>query len=245
MMKKREKMKINSKYFVLGGILFSFILLLLFRPWVYPLLQISFSEANLFWSMLTAVSTTGALIAAIYAVFFTFKAWELEKLPAVHAIGTFIISTKVKTNKIRDKFIERPDSPHTLQLVNVGRGPAKNIVPSVGKEEKRQGRFLEEINPHAFSLPSNQGTKVFNETLRIHGLRFASGNDYEIEFDENRKTAYFYIRFEDYVDKLYLTKVTIKRVNQVDDEELDKLIKADDGIEVWKVVDNMNETMTR
>ena len=238
-------MKISYKYFVLGGVLGFLILLLLFRPWIYPLLQTSLTETNLFWSMLTAVSTTGALIAAICAVFFTFKTWEFEKLPVVHVIGTFIISTKVKTNKLRDKFIDRPDSPHTLQLVNVGRGSAKNIIPSVGKEEKRQGRFLEEINPHAFSLPSNQGTKVFNETLRIHGLRFVSGNDYEIEFDENRKTAYFYIRFEDYIDKPYLTKVTIKRVNQVDDEELDKLIKADEGIEVWKVVDNMNEIITR
>lgn len=234
-------MKTKYKFFITGGIIFGTVLILLLNyPLPYVLKQ-SFSDADTFWSMMTAVSTIGALIAAICAVFFTFKAWKFEKLPVVHAIGTFIISTKVRTNVLRDKFIDRPNSPHTLQLVNVGRGPAKNIIPSVGKEEERQGRFLEEINPHAFSLPSNQGTRIFNETLRVHGLRFVANNNYSIEFDKNLKIAYFYIRFKDYADKSYLTKVTIKRVNQVDDRELDKLIKMDDGIEVWKVADNTNE----
>lgn len=234
-------MKISCKYFIIGGV-FGLILLLLSRPWTYPLLQISFTEANLFWSMLTAISTTGALIAAIFAAYFAFKTWRLEKEPIVHAMGTFIISTSVKTNADRDNFINRKDSLHTLHLVNVGRGSAKNIMPSTGKTKELQGKFLEEINPHSFSLPSNQGTRVFKETLRVHGTRFTQKNPYKLEFIDNNRIAFFYLHYEDHAGKLYLTKVKIQRVEQVDDQNLDKLIKDNKGIEVWKVMENIDES---
>lgn len=187
----------------------------------------------------------GAIIAAIaasVAAYFAFKTWGLEKLPVVHAMGTFIISTKVGTNGNRDSFIDKEGSQHTLQLINVGRGSAQNVIPSTGKTKERRGRLLEEINPHSFSLPSNQGTKVFKETLRVHGQRFVTGNKYELEFENDRKTAYFYVHFEDYTGKPYLTKAKIERVNHVDDQRLDRLIKDNKGIEIWKVMENINET---
>jgi hypothetical protein len=194
--------------------------------------------------MLTAVSTMGAFIAAAYAVKYAFKTWELEKKPIVHTMGTFIIATKVKARKNRDYFIDKKMSPHTLQLINVGRGPAKNVIPSTGKTKETQGRFLEEINPHSFSLPSNYGTRILKEILRIHGTRFTAHNSYKLEFIDGGRRGFFYIHYEDCEDKPYLTKVEIERVNLVDDENLNKLIKdANSGIEVWKVVRNSDEVI--
>lgn len=192
------------------------------------------------WNAISAIGTTGATVAASVAVYYAYKTWVLERLPIVHATGAFIISTRCEKNKTRDQFIFKPDSVHTLQLVNIGRGPAKNIAPSVRKDVK--GNFLEDINPHAFSLPANKGTGVFSETLRIHGQIFVIDNDHELEFENSRKTAYFYIHFEDCLGKRYLTKVKINSVEQVDDQNLDKLIKEKRGIEVWKIMENINAT---
>ncbi|MBI3619830.1 hypothetical protein HY214_01655 [Candidatus Roizmanbacteria bacterium] len=77
------------------------------------------------------------------------------------------------------------------------------------------------------------------EILRIHGQRFVTNDEYELDFQNDRKTAHFYIDFEDYECKRYLTKIKIEKVDQVDGE-LAALLKTP-GIEVWKVIDNIKE----
>ena len=195
---------------------------------------------NLLWEPITTVSTAALAIAAIVAGFYTHKTWTMEKLPIVHAIGTFIISKKVQTNNLRDQYISQPDSQHTFQIVNVGRGAAKNVTLSVRKSVI--GRFLEDVNPLSFSLPANKGTKELKEILRVHGQRFVPNDEYELVFEKGRKIAYFYIHFEDYEGKKYLIKVRVDRVKQADGRLGDD-IKRDDGVEVWKVMDNITESI--
>lgn len=193
------------------------------------------------WNAITALGTIGATAAASIAAYFAYKTWKLESQPVVQATGTFIISTVSNTNGLRDAYISKSESPHTLQVVNVGRGPAKNVALSVQKDII--GFFLEDINPPSFPLPANKGTKEFSEILRVHGQRFVMGDEYGLEFKDYRNTAYFYIHFEDHFGKRYITKVTINKVKQVDDQDLDKHIKTKHGIEVWKVMKNITETL--
>ncbi len=230
-------MRIKYGYFIVGGIVTGTVLIFLLNYLSPCILKQSFSDANTFWSMITNIFTIGAFTTAIIAVIYAYKTWGLEKLPVVHAIGTFIISTKTKTNQLRDQAIFEKNSIHTLQVVNVGRGPAKKIVPSVRKNIS--GRLLEAVNPHSFSLPANKGTKEFEEILQVHGQRFVRGDEYELELEEDRKKAFFYIQFEDYKGHPFTTKVIIEKVEQADGK-LDKLIKTN-GIEIWKVMDNTVE----
>lgn len=190
---------------------------------------------NINWDAMEALGTILAVITASVAARVAYKTWKLEQLPVVHATGTFIISTKDQvTNQVRDEVIGKDSTIHTLQLVNVGRGPAKNVIPSVSRDV--EGKFLEAINPHSFSLPANKGTKELGEVLRVHGQIFVRGNEYELEFENNRETGYFYIDFEDHSGKVYKTKVVVEKVKQADGE-MEKLRKIP-GIEIWKVMRN-------
>jgi hypothetical protein len=133
-----------------------------------------------------------------------------------------------------------------LQLINVGRGPAKNIILSVSKENK--GELLESICSHSFSVPGNKGTRELGEILKVHGQCFVEngkstdGRIIELEFDADRKKGYFYICFEDCEGREYWTKVQISKIEQVDDDGLNKVIKNEKtGIEVWKVMNNSKE----
>ncbi len=194
------------------------------------------NDVNSFWLMFTAISTFIAVVVSVCALWYASKTWDLERLPIVHAVGTFIISTKdARTNELRDRTMFQKDSPHTFQLINVGRGPAKNVIPSVRRNIV--GKFLEDINTNSFSLPANSGTKELREVLRVHGQRFVYKDTYELEFEDDRKTGYFYVRFQDSTGKLYLTKTRIKRVGQADGEYF-SLVNTP-GIEMWKVVDNI------
>jgi len=185
---------------------------------------------------LTAIGTIVTAFIAFIALFLTYRTGVFDKTPVVQAMGTFIISTKEKTNKLRDEAIEK-GSVHTLQLINIGKGMAINVIPSV--REDVRGYFLEAINPHSYVLPPNQGTRELGEILRIHGQRFVTNDEYELDFENDRKTAHFYIDFEDYECKRYLTKIKIEKVDQVDGE-LAALLKTP-GIEAWKVIDNIKE----
>ena len=196
--------------------------------------RVSFPNAD----ALTAIGTLATAVVAILALSLTYKTGVFDKTPVVQAMGTFVISTKEKTNNLRDETIEK-GSVHTLQLINIGKGMAINVIPSV-KEDVR-GYFLESINPHSYVLPSNKGTRELNEILRIHGQRFVAGDEYELDFENDRKIAHFYIYFEDYEGKQCLAKATIERVEQADGNLAD-LVKTP-GIEVWKVTDNVKGTI--
>ena len=186
---------------------------------------------------IAALGTLITAVVAVWALFLTNKTGIFDKTPVVQAMGTFVISTEVKTNKLRDEAIEK-GSVHTLQLINIGKGMAINAMPSVGEDVR--GYFLEAINPHSYVLPSNKGTRELGEILRIHGQRFVANDEYELDFENDRKTAHFYIHFEDYEDKQCLTKVKVEKVEQADGELAD-LLKTP-GIEVWKVIDNIKDT---
>lgn len=185
---------------------------------------------------LTAIGTIVTAFIAFLALFLTYKTGVFDKTPVVQAMGTLIISTKEKANKLRDETIEK-GSVHTLQLINIGKGMAINVIPSV--REDVRGFFLEAINPHSYVLPPNIGTRELGEILRIHGQRFVAGDEYELDFENDREIANFYIHFEDYESKQYLTKIKIERIDQADGE-LAVLLKTP-GIEVWKVIDNIKE----
>lgn len=232
-------MKINCRHFVLGAIIAVVILLVVFSPVLCPFLQKSFSDASIFWSMVTAIFTGGAFFAAIIAAYYAYRTWSLEKLPVVHAIGTFVISTRTETNQLRDEAVSDKDSPHTFQLINVGRGPAKKVIPSVTKDTS--GKLLEEVNPHSFSLSANKGTKEYGEILRVHGQRFVTDDKYKLEFEDDHKTAYFYVYFENHSDNPMMTKVTVRKVEGLDGK-WNKLVNTP-GIEVWKVMDNSPENI--
>lgn len=188
------------------------------------------------WNSVEALGTVIAVIVASWAAVVAYRTWKLEKLPIVHAVGTFIISKVAETNTLRDNYIHKPDSLHSLQLVNVGRGPAKNVIPSVRKDSG--GLLLEAANPHSFSIPANKGTNDLKEVLLVHGQRFVNGDEYELEFEGDRKIGYFYIYFEDHEDNRYFTKVKISKVERADGE-LGNLVNTT-GTEVWKVVDNVS-----
>lgn len=186
--------------------------------------------------VVTAIGTFIMAIIALLALILTYRTGLFDKTPVVRAMGIFTISTKEKTNKLRDEIIDK-GSAHTLQLINIGKGMAINVIPSV-KEDIR-GYLLEAINPHSYVLPPNKGTKELGEILRIHGQRFVANDEYELDFENDRKIAHFYIHFEDFDGKRYLTKVKIEKVDQADGE-LAGLLKTP-GIEVWKVIDNIKE----
>ncbi len=192
----------------------------------------SFTNAD----TVTALGTLVTAVVAILALFLTYKTGVFDKTPLVQAMGTFIISTKENANKLRGEAIDK-GSVHTLQLINIGRGMAINVIPSVAEDIR--GYFLEAANPHSYVLPPNIGTKELGEILRIHGQRFVANDEHELEFENNRKVAHFYIHFEDYESKQYLTKVKIEKVEHADDE-LGNLLK-NPGIEVWKIIDNIKE----
>lgn len=200
-------------------------------------LQIFSSFSFVSADTLTAIGTIVTAFIASIALFLTYRTGVFDKTPVVQAMGTFIVSTKEKTNKQRDESIEK-GSVHTLQLINIGKGMAINVTPSV-KEDVR-GYFLEAINPHSYVLPPNKGTRELGEILRIHGQRFVAGDEYELDFENDRKVTHFYIHSEDYENKQYLTKVKIEKVEQADGELAD-LLKTP-GIEVWKVIDNIKDT---
>lgn len=200
--------------------------------------HIKFGSLNYYdlriWDFFIALGTIVTALVTAIALWLTYKTGIFDKTPDVLASGTFIISTKNEdTNRIRDDAIKNI-SIHTLQLINVGRGLAKNIIPSVRKEVI--GNFLEDINPHAYTLASGKSTRDLGEVLRVHGQRFVKGNEHALKFGEDRKIACFYIYFEDYTNNSKMTKVKIRKVNNADGE-LGKLVKTD-GIEVWKVIEN-------
>lgn len=203
--------------------------------------RIKFGPLNYYdiriWDFFIAVGAVVTAIITAIALWLTYKTGIFDKTPDVLASGTFIISTKNEdTNKIRDDAIKNI-SIHTLQLINVGRGLAKNIIPSVRKEVI--GNFLEDINPHAYTLASGKSTRDLGEVLRVHGQRFVKGNEHALEFGKDRKTACFYIYFEDYTNNSKMTKVKIRKVDNADGE-LGKLVRTA-GIEVWKVIKNTIE----
>ncbi len=185
---------------------------------------------------ITALGTLITVVIAIWALFLTIKAGVFDKTPMVQAMGAFVISTKEKTNGLRDAAIEKGVF-HTLQLINIGRGMAKNVIPSVAEDIR--GFLLEAVCPHSYALPPNIGTRQLDEILRVHGQRFVANNNHELDFENDRKIAYFFIHFEDYYSKQYLTKVKIEKVEQADGD-LGDLLK-NPGIEVWKVIDNIPE----
>ena len=200
--------------------------------------HIKFGSLNYYdlriWDFFVAIGAIMTALVTAIALWLTYKTGIFDKTPDVLASGTFIISTKNEdTNKKRDEAIKN-SSIHTLQLINVGRGLAKNIIPSVRKGVT--GNFLEDINPHAYTLASGKSTRDLGEILRIHGQRFVKGNKHALKFREDRKTACFYIYFEDYTNNSKMTEVKIRKVDNADGE-LGKLLKTD-GIEVWKVIEN-------
>ena len=192
-------MKISCKNFIIGEIIGVILLLMLFDFLSSSMVQKSFPEMSGFWSMVTAISTTGAFLAASVAAGYAYKTWSLEKLPVVHAIGSFIISKETESNQIRDRAIFKTDSVHTFQMVNVGRGSAKKVIPSV--KRGTSGRLLEEVNPYSFSLPANKGTKEFGEILQVHGQRFVRSDEYELEFEDNRCQKSIKINRRDYTER--------------------------------------------
>lgn len=184
------------------------------------------------WISLGTVAT--AAIAAV-AFLSARKAGVFDKTPNVLASGTFIISIEDSANRKRDGAISKDNSVHTLQLINVGRGLARNVVPS--RKKNKEGEFLEDICPHSFALPSGKSTRDLGETLRVHGQIFI--RDKELFEFESGDTAHFYIDFEDYSGRAYRIKVKIKKVGQADGE-LEEL-RETPGIEIWKVAENIKE----
>ena len=217
------------------------------------------SDTN--WDIVATVSNIIMALAAIVAAVIASrvlkvarKTWDLERLPIVHATGTFIIAKndlpiKVLNGKkatvFRDEqILEEKNSPHTFQLINVGRGPARNVVPSVN--EKTRGELLELICPPSFPIPANSGTRELAEILRVHGQRFVrenenkGGDDEIIKFKDN-SNGYFYIYFEDCKGEEYRTEVHVNKINRMDNDgsDLSKVINyGGTGVELWRVMSN-------
>ena len=205
---------------------------------------------NIFWDILSAAGTAITALIAIVAFYFTREAGIFEKTPNVLASGAFFISINDKdegnnkrTNDMRDMAIDVEHSIHTFQLINIGRGLAKNIIPSI--REDVEGKLLEDVSPHSFVLPSGKSTRDLGEILRVYGQRFVKGEKnktIEIKKDENdTKVGWFYIDFNDHSGKTFQTKVKIKKVKNIDKSikgrAIEDLIKNPD-IELWKVTDN-------
>ena len=202
------------------------------------------------WDFFMAVGTIVTTIVAVVALRLTHETGIFDKTPNVLASGTFIISTKNKkedknrtTNDIRDMEIDTDCSVHTFQLINIGRGLAKNIIPSIREEIK--GKFLEDISPHSFILPSGKSTRDLGEVLRVHGQIFEKGQTnetIETEDENDAMVGWFYIYFKDHSERTFKTKVKIKKVKNIDKSILggrtEELIKNPD-IEIWKVIDNI------
>lgn len=178
------------------------------------------SVSNLSYGSIPEIVTA---TVALLALFLTRQSGLFDKTPNVLASGTFVISTKVESNQQRDKEIIKINSIHTLQLVNVGRGLARNVTPSKGKNSR--GEFLEDVCPNSFALPPGKSTKDLGETLRVHGQLFREAT-----------ATSFYIDFENYSGKPYKTEVKIKKVGQADGE-IEEL-RRKPGIEIWKVISN-------
>jgi hypothetical protein len=187
--------------------------------------------------ILTGIGTMIVAVTAIITAKLASDTGIFDKKPNVSASGTFIISIKNgNANRKRDRAIKE-SCIHTLQLVNVGRGLAKNVTPSAGKDKR--GKFLEDVCPHSFVLPPGKSTRDLGEILRVHGQRFVSKNEYELEFENNRHTRFFYIHFEDHSGKQYATKVKINKVQRADGEMEE--LRTTSGIEIWKTIDNTVE----
>jgi len=210
----------------------------LFSTKTIPFNEIYYLPININWDVLTAIGTVITAFIAIVALRLTKEAGIFEKTPNVLASGTFIISTRdEKSNKRRDDAINDADTIHTLQLINVGRGLAKNATPSI--RENVKGEFLEDVCPNSYALSSGKSTKELGEILRVHGQRFIGGKKketIEIKTEKENETGYFYIDFEDHFGKIYKTKVKINKVRGADGK-LEEL-RVFPGIEIWKVTDN-------
>ena len=186
------------------------------------------------WDFFIAVGTIVTALVTAIALWLTYKTGIFDKTPNVLASGTFIISTlNEKSNTKRDEAIDEDKSMHTLQLINVGKGLARNVVPS--RMNSVSGEFLEDVCPHSFVLPSGKSTRDLGEILRVHGQIFKP-EEKKMSFENNNESAYFYINYEDYLEKSYKTKVKISKVGGADGK-VGQLLKTL-GIEVWKVTEN-------
>jgi hypothetical protein len=213
---------------ILLHLLFIFILLILGDLInISSIVKIKFFES--LGDFLTMLNTIIISIISGLALYLTHQAGLFERKPEVVASGVLIISKKTETNKQRDDEIDQKNSIHTFQLINIGRGVAKNIIPSKNKHIK--GAFLEDICPHSFALAPGKGTRDLGEILRVHGQDFKNE---------------FYIDFEDHNGKSYKTKVNIEKVNSIDQSirggRIEKLKQAD-GIEIWKIMKNIKNNI--
>lgn len=222
----------------------------LFSPRIVTFSNISLSS-NSIWEIISSLGVVVTAIIAGCALSATKRAGLFDKTPNVIASGTFIISKEVNANKSRDKEIDEKTSIHTLQLINLGRGMAKSVIPSIIKI--KEGRFLEDVCPHSFNLSSGKSTRELGEILRVHGQRFKDGKKGDVieiktekENREENKIGYFYIYFEDFYGTRYKTKVKIQKVKNIDNSikngRIEELINTT-NIEIWKVMENTKENI--
>lgn len=189
-----------------------------------------------FWNIIASVGAVITAVTASLGLWYVRKTWNLERKPVVHAVGSFFISKSKESNIPRDNLISSKESDHTLQLINVGRGPGRNVVPSISLNIS--GKLLEDSCPNSFSIPSNNGTKILGEILRVHGQRFISGNEFELRTDKNNN-KFFYIHYEDHEGKKYSTEVEISKVIFADGV-VGKMLKKYKNLELWKIMRNID-----
>lgn len=193
-----------------------------------------FTAINLVdWGLLKTASTLVTTIVAILGLLYVKRTWEFEKQPRVHAVGVFIISTKQQTNKARDQLIK---DYQTFQLVNIGRGPAGNVVLSVRRDES--GKLLEDYCPHTFAIPANYGTFSMKEVLHVHGQRFVSRDPYVLESDNG--DYIFYISYRDHEGVTRYTRVKVSRVKKADGLLGEVISKYNSSLMMWKVIENID-----
>ncbi len=189
------------------------------------------------WNFFISVGAIITALVTTIALWLTYKTGIFDKTPHVLASGTFIISTlNKKSNKKRDEAIDENKSIHTLKLINVGKGLARNVVPS--RMDSVNGEFLEDICPHSFVLPPGKSTGDLEEILRVYGQIFKPSGK-KMNFENNNGTTYFYINYKGYFKNSYKTKVKITKVLKADGK-LEEL-RSSPGIEIWKVMDNIPE----
>lgn len=187
------------------------------------------------WDFYQGIGAVGALIFGIVAAFLAYRTWNLESKPNIQAVGSVLISLDEDTNGVRDNYMQEYN---TLYFVNVGRGPARNIVPSVNKNTL--GFLLEDYCPDTFSMAGNKDSKEMGLSFRVHGQRFESGNEYELEGTDNKR--YFYIRYQDHSGTLLITKVSLDKVNSTE-QEIGAAMSQNVALQLWKVSKNENVSL--
>lgn len=148
------------------------------------------------WNALTAI---GTITTSVVAVYFgtagsrqTSRQLKIEQEPYVVAEKTITSAT------------------WSLQIKNIGRGPALRVTVSSSTSDKDKPLF-EAAEPHSCDLASKESIDNWRLDERNLKMQLCSGNK-NTEFEVG-KHYNLYIHYSDQLDNRYLTKITFEYLN--------------------------------